>query len=196
MAGASTPRLVILKTMMRAHKHNIILRPYPHANSRVVWERGGGTETGKEESLFQIPPITVRPKTRGRTLKSVFPSRDSVLGKWVIWENFSSEPSALPNRLSIIGPNAAPFRTQDSSKVANSLRVPFSTRDSSQRLRAACQKISLPETNRLTPLHTLFRTGAPLPGPSHTRSHPPKAPGTPPFSLCPKREKKPRHEAS
>lgn len=110
MVGASTPKLVILKTMMRAHSHNSVLHPYPHANSRVVWEKGGGTETGKEESLFQIPRIIVRPKTRGRTLKSVFPSRDSVLGKWVIWENFSSEPSALPNRLSIIGPQRSPFQ--------------------------------------------------------------------------------------
>ena len=40
---------------------------------------------------------------------------------------------------------------------------------------------------RLTPLYTLFSTEAPLPCPSHTRSHPPEAPGTPPFSLCPKK---------
>lgn len=44
--------------------------------------------------------------------------------------------------------------------------------------------------------HTLFRAEAPLPCPSHTRFHPPEASGYPFLSLCPKREKKPRHEAS
>lgn len=193
-AGASTHKLVTLKTIFkkRAHIHNIILHPYPYTNSRVVLERGGGTETGKEELLSQIPLITMRPKARGRTPKSIFPSRDSVLGKWVIWEDFSSEPSALPSGLSMIGPQRSPFQDPGQFQRSKTTRVPFSTRDSSQRLSGpGCPKLSLPERNRLTPPHTFFRAEAPRPCPSHTRSNSPRAPG-PLLSLYVQREKRNR----
>lgn len=49
-AGVHTPKLVALKTIQekRAYSHDINLHSYPHINRKVILERGGGTETGKE----------------------------------------------------------------------------------------------------------------------------------------------------
>lgn len=52
------------------------------------------------------------------------------------------------------------------------------------------QKPRLPGRNRLTPPHTLFRTEAPLPCPSHCRSHPPGAPDNPPYLPSMSQERK------
>lgn len=135
----------------------------------------------------------VRPKARGRTPKSICPPKDSVLGKWVIWKNFSSEPSALP----VTGPPVQPqsiLRTVPKQQILPSQIQHLGQLPAT--LRAPLPERQDARNERLTPLHTLLSTEAPLPCPSHTRSHPPEAPGTPPFSLCPKKEKKPRHKTS
>lgn len=112
----------------------------------VVLERGGGTETGKEGSLSQILLRTVRPKARGRTPKSICPSKDSVLGKWVIWKNFSSEPSTLP----ITGPPVQPhsiLRTVPKQQILPSQIQHLGQLPAT--LWPHCQKGRMPETKGL-----------------------------------------------
>lgn len=56
-----------------------------------------------------MPLTTVRPEFIRMTSEFIILSRDSALGKWVTWENFSSEPSVLlPRHLSVNG--SKPFQ--------------------------------------------------------------------------------------
>lgn len=84
----------------------------------------------------------MRPKARRRTPKSIFPTRDSILGKWVIWENFSSEPSALPSHLSIIRSQRSPI--QDPRQCRRCKSPPSPVQHSGQL--PATLRARLPET--------------------------------------------------
>lgn len=157
-------------------------------------ERGGGTETGKEESFSQIPLIIVRPKTEGGPQNLSFHPGTPSLESGSSGRIFLVSPQHCLVTIPSSGPNAAPFKTQDSSERS---RFPPSPVQHSGQLPATLRGQS-PEIQDASPHRTrvLFKTEAPLPCPSHTRSRPPGAPGIAPFLLCPKKEKKPRHEAS